>query len=348
MYTTPKISFQMLSYNDICKLNIIKPNCQRAIDSEQINKIHEYQIRHFEQFNEFFFANPIIIGCISGNPPKYYIIDGQHRLSCIERLSKIDKYHPFTIPCTILYVENETELDEKYVAINQNKPVPLPSNINEWKNFTRYIEEHLQQFQKYFSHSDKPQSPNFNKELLMKYINTNNIARLCNNNYTLFIDEMKKLNSYYRETHSTSIAEQFNKDITPVIHKCIQKQPDNPFILGIYRKYEWINFILHKIRNNIEYENIKHTPVDYKRPRIKKKLKCETWKKRNNNTMDGTCYCCNESLFYDNMECGHVKAHYKGGETILSNLEPICGVCNRDMGVRDLEDYKNELSNELS
>ena len=66
----------------------------------------------------------------------------------------------------------------------------------------------------------------------MKYINTNNIARLCNNNYTLFIDEMKKLNSYYRETHSTSIAEQFNKDITPTIHKCIQKQPDNPFILG--------------------------------------------------------------------------------------------------------------------
>jgi len=86
MYQTPKISLQMLSMTELNNFNIIKPACQRSIDSDQINKIYEYQIRHFEKYNEFFFVNPIIIGCIK-NEDKYYIIDGQHRISCIRRLS---------------------------------------------------------------------------------------------------------------------------------------------------------------------------------------------------------------------------------------------------------------------
>jgi len=339
MYQTPKISLQMLSMTELNNFNIIKPACQRSIDSDQINKIYEYQIRHFEKYNEFFFVNPIIIGCIK-NEDKYYIIDGQHRISCIRRLS--NNYPTITFPCSILYVDDENELDEKYMAMNQNKPVPLPTNIEDWKNFTKYVEEYLMQFQKYFSRSDKPQSPNFNKDSLLKYINTNNIAQKLNCNYSLFIDEMKTLNNYYRETYSTSL-----KEFSPIkINKCINKQTNNPYMLGLFRHNEWIDFILYKINNNCEYETIQHTPVDYKRPRIKSKLRNEIWKKRNT-ALNGWCYCCNDTLEFQNMVAGHIIAHYKGGETLVSNLEPICSACNGNMGIQDLESYRSELLTEL-
>lgn len=353
MYKTSKMSLQMLSLEELNIFNIIKPDCQRAVDPDQINKIYEYQIRHFEKYNEFFFANPIIIGCISNTigvstnsciEDKYYIIDGQHRISCIRRLSNNSKYPRITFPCSILYIDDENELDEKYMAINQNKPVPLPTNIEDWKNFTKYVEDYLVHFRAYYSPSDKPQSPNFNKDVLLKYINKNNIAQKLNCNYSIFIEEMKTLNNYYRETYSISLAPFFN---SMKIEKCIKKQPDNPYMFGLFRHNEWIDFILYKIENKCEYETIEHTPTDYKRPKIKKHVKMEIWKKRNN-AIDGVCYCCNESLSFQNMEAGHVVAHFKGGKTILSNLEPICGSCNGDMGIQDLESYKSELSMELS
>ena len=67
MYKTSKMSLQMLSLEELNTFNIIKPDCQRAVDPDQINKIYEYQIRHFEKYNEFFFANPILFRRCTGS-----------------------------------------------------------------------------------------------------------------------------------------------------------------------------------------------------------------------------------------------------------------------------------------
>ena len=53
------------------------------------------------------------------------------------------------------------------------------------------------------------------------------------------------------------------------------------------------------------------------------------------------------NIEYDDFECGHIKSVYFKGETMLSNLEPICYNCNNNMGVQNLIDYKNELLNEM-
>jgi 5-methylcytosine-specific restriction endonuclease McrA len=37
-----------------------------------------------------------------------------------------------------------------------------------------------------------------------------------------------------------------------------------------------------------------------------------------------------------------VVAAFRGGETVLANLEPICRMCNNDMGIENLEDFKLE------
>ncbi len=122
-------------------LKIVNPDCQRLLDNDQVNKILEYQINYYKKYNEFFFSNPITLSKLNN---EYYIIDGQHRLSCIDKLYKL-KYPVFKIFLVILYVDTIEELDEKYIAINQNKPIELPNNINDWKNFSKYIEKYIKE-----------------------------------------------------------------------------------------------------------------------------------------------------------------------------------------------------------
>jgi len=48
-------------------------------------------------------------------------------------------------------------------------------------------------------------------------------------------------------------------------------------------------------------------------------------------------------LMYEDMECGHIIAFARGGSSSDTNLEPICRICNRDMGIMDMRDYISTL-----
>jgi len=74
--------------------------------------------------------------------------------------------------------------------------------------------------------------------------------------------------------------------------------------------------------------------------RVPKPLRKQVWLKRNGNVIEGKCYVCIGAISYDTFESGHVKAASTGGETTLQNLEPICKICNNDMGIEDLEQFK--------
>ena len=64
-------------------------------------------------------------------------------------------------------------------------------------------------------------------------------------------------------------------------------------------------------------------------------------------SLKGNCIVCVNEIDYDNFHCGHIKSVFYGGETTLSNLEPICASCNLNMGTQDLNVYKKELGREL-
>jgi hypothetical protein len=54
----------------------------------------------------------------------------------------------------------------------------------------------------------------------------------------------------------------------------------------------------------------------------------------------GKCLVCNfETISITNFECGHVHAECQGGETIINNLRPICGHCNKSIGGNNMEDF---------
>ena len=95
-------------------------------------------------------------------------------------------YKPFNVPYVILYVTSIKQLDDKYVIINSNKPVPILKNIKDWKLFIRHIELHIENnYSKYYSDSDNPRTPNINKNKLLEYIN-NDVATKINYNDDLF------------------------------------------------------------------------------------------------------------------------------------------------------------------
>ncbi|ATZ81249.1 D5 family helicase-primase [Bodo saltans virus] len=80
-----------------------------------------------------------------------------------------------------------------------------------------------------------------------------------------------------------------------------------------------------------------------KKKTIPKILRIAVWNKYvGENIGKIKCLCCDVNYITQlNFECGHIQAESTGGETIVSNLYPICGVCNKSMGNKNLTEFKN-------
>lgn len=88
---------------------------------------------------------------------------------------------------------------------------------------------------------------------------------------------------------------------------------------------------------------INETKKTKQKKAIPKKLKNQVWDiclGKENGT--GPCYTCSEEIDSKSFHCGHIIAEKHGGQTILSNLKPICALCNQSMGTQNMETFKNE------
>lgn len=56
------------------------------------------------------------------------------------------------------------------------------------------------------------------------------------------------------------------------------------------------------------------------------------------------CLCCNVTdITQLSFNCGHIVAEANGGDTIVSNLKPICQNCNSSMGTKNMNDFMKSL-----
>jgi hypothetical protein len=56
------------------------------------------------------------------------------------------------------------------------------------------------------------------------------------------------------------------------------------------------------------------------------------------------CLCCKVTdITQLSFNCGHVIAEARGGETIVSNLRPICQNCNSSMGTKNMHEFMRTL-----
>lgn len=76
--------------------------------------------------------------------------------------------------------------------------------------------------------------------------------------------------------------------------------------------------------------------------RIPQAVRRVVWNNYTGETEGNTkCYVgCGTVISQMSFECGHIVSENNGGKTVISNLRPICSLCNKSMGTRNLEDFK--------
>jgi 5-methylcytosine-specific restriction endonuclease McrA len=101
--------------------------------------------------------------------------------------------------------------------------------------------------------------------------------------------------------------------------------------------------ILIKNDKSTDYMDIDYDNHIYKKQQIYKPIREIVWIKYcGDKTFIGNCFCCNKKFNPFNFECGHVISSFFGGDLSISNLRPICSVCNKSMGIKNMEEFMNE------
>lgn len=310
---------------------------QRNIDKEHLEEMIKYQEDYKKKHNIYNFCTPIILCDLNS---KYSIIDGQHRFECIKHL--LEKYKEnFNIILIVIKIDKIEEYDEYFNTINQNKPVHIFKNIEDWKKVMKKVEKYLiNNYKDYIKNTENPIQPHFNMDKLKKYIDENDIIKKINLNYDELINEIEELNKFYRLYWKEQIRDKkYIKDVGKIVER-IEKKNGNVLYLGIYKNFEWLERIVQKFQYKIDYANMEHYSLTTARIRIPKKLRQKLWEKYFSGNSKGSCYVCEEEINSFEFECGHVIPVFYGGNNEIGNLRPICRTCNGDMGIQNLEEYK--------
>lgn len=54
----------------------------------------------------------------------------------------------------------------------------------------------------------------------------------------------------------------------------------------------------------------------------------------------GACYCCGSEIDSKHFECGHIVSKFNGGESNMTNLRPVCSICNKSIGAKNMDVFK--------
>jgi hypothetical protein len=82
-------------------------------------------------------------------------------------------------------------------------------------------------------------------------------------------------------------------------------------------------------------------PTKNKKKYIPIALKTSVWNKYIGEEIGKTkCLCCNDrDITQLHFDCGHIIAEVNGGKMHIDNLRPICGRCNKSMGIKNMNEF---------
>ncbi len=319
--------------SDISSLiNIIhESDFQRLITDTHVQKIYDYQVKYFKEYNKFNFINPILIGCVK---KKYYVIDGQHRLACCKLL--MDKYKDFTVIVNIYERETEEELYELYHIFNRSKPVTLYCSLTQ-HIIIKNLEKHLKtKYSKYIKKTDNPIVPNFNLSHFIDGLLKSDILFMLNiTKSSEIIKLIDELNNYYKNISEKKKINIFSK----YYEKIKQLDDDELLYLTFFKKYEWTGTIYMYKMNNINFDEQEHM-LSIDSYQVSKKIKNEVWKEEFGDIIKGECYCCEEIITFNDFETGHIISPIFGGVDNIENLKILCKSCNKNKGIQNVLNYK--------
>lgn len=321
-------------------------NVQRMLNEEYIEYLVNDQIKEYGRHNQFSILQSITCGDLEN---KRYVLDGQHRIEAFKRLSVLNYNMNQFVPIIVYKCDTLEELHEYYVRINQNHPINPLELSQTWFNHGKELcSKFMERFKAYTKNSKTTcNCPYINLMELVNYLKNRKVFERLQSYVTsstgivdTLMSKIDEFNVYLYKNYTHITTYQLSSEINERFAKCYQKSPHNPCFLGVWRRMEWLEICVCMIVQNLRTEDLKLSEYTSKRIRIPAVTKNNVWKKRNGTLMEGSCFVCGESLSYHNMECGHIVPHVLNGSVEVSNLEPICKLCNRDMGAMNLFEYK--------
>jgi hypothetical protein len=249
-------------------------------------------------------------------------------------------------------VMDTTEMLRYFNMINSNMPIH-PIELNEdYADFTKVLIENMTKTFPHYLKTDTKNSrcPHINMNDFKKNLAGRDLSTKLLGTTTYTIEDLwnaiLQFNTYVQENVKAShqLCQMMKKRVEDCEAKATRAKITTVCYLGVWRRFEWLDFAIDALINKKEFKDISLACETTPKQHIPYTVREQVWKKCTPNTSDlGTCYTCSNDLYFRDMECGHIKAHALGGDISVDNLMPVCKVCNKDMGIMDLEDYKSMI-----
>ena len=320
-----RISFETL-YNHPKLANLEKPCEQGALDGDKV----KLMIDEYSKFPAFLrFKNRVVIGNLNDT---WYIVDGQHRIDMAKQLYKDYAINDELIFCW--YACDEQLMRQLFNSINhdstKNQFYIQQSNLKQIK-----IKEFIKFLQTHYKASFAP------KKTIKGKIKTVEELR----------DELILVDFF---ENSLSIQQLIDRLVEKnnIFYDIVRFKVDVAENIGNFYKEE-IKHITQNIIFSLKATNFTTwiaddsvTPIHRNKrgkKRISKKKRDQCWIHEHGTNELSTCPISSCSLIMTkntpDWNVGHIVSEYNGGDTIMSNLRPICVKCNLDMGTMDWTEY---------
>ena len=319
---------------------------QRIMDKDKVDEIVHYQLDYYKKNQKFNYIGNITLIRFKG---KYILCDGQHRCGSLERLFDTHS-HDVRVLFEIIDVNTECEIKQNFELINKNTPLPDIdfSEMNEDdQNIFKAVVNH---FKNKFPGNAWSKGEERSKR---PFINFNYFQEACK----FIINSFKDCNKdqiieridEYNHILSERNLDDWLKYKKSIKSAWIQRAKEWGVYFGLFayeseRTYifEWARLLVEHWngpRKKSEYIN-KDEDAAPKRKSISKALRVKVWNSNIDKTYEVNCICCNSNVINaHNYECGHIISHYNGGRADLSNLLPICSLCNKSMSITNMEEF---------
>lgn len=329
-------TIKKILFGDLVKYNILIPNEQRIIDKIKVNNIVLYQLNYLKDNGTMNFLGVINLHKYVN---QYYLVDGHHRYQACKKLYN-EHSHNVSIVVEIVDVKTKEELKDNYTLINKNTPLPeFPDDID--KNIPELSAKYfMDKYPDIWSPSMRCKRPyiNFNQfQETLGYL-TKKIPAI-----TSSTDLINKVVEYNKTISKWNI-KHFNK----VNETMYNKAKENEFYLGLFNYinnqdygYEWAK----KLVEHETGEKIIPIKLTKTRKAVPKKVKNDSWDLYVG-PLHGSAYClvCTTTeINSKNFEAGHIISDKNGGESIVNNIVPICGQCNKCIGKKNMDEYIKEF-----
>ena len=321
--------YSLVSIEELTKDDYVPVcNVQRALNKQHVKELIMSFEKSIKETKAIKYCSSVPHIAITPQGKKY-IIDGQHRISAFRTIC--EKYKN-AFDTLVLYeqCDTEKEIQEAWdrsntVWIQQHIPGGDRPKVPRNKAVEKLWNEKLSQYdgtKGMISRSQKPQKPHLNENLFLE-----KLSRV-------------KFSSYEElETMFKNSNESIKKSSLCLNFK--EKSPDK------WIKCEKYDCFIGLVKDFTNYMTLSIDPkaVDYNEKRKKnpmpKAVKDAVWRKYHGDNGVAKCYVCKDTeIRMTAFDAGHIVSENEGGKTIVDNLIPICGTCNKSMGTTNLYEFE--------